>query len=492
MSSTQSPVAARDQLVSAIERSLANHGKITKIERMWDMVMNRPTESQQGSTLIDDHNSSGDEASTTATSTSRKPTKRGRKRKQDDVELIDSQDLDLDTKRKLQNRAAQRSFRERKERHVADLERKVVDQTDQISALTTLLFAENQNLRTARPIPPTSNGTLPSPQSSLHASPPLAPHEVSTAMKQNKTVLSLPAATAHEPVKNAFAPPRVVEQHFQPPPRPIEPEAIQFLAASAPTGTAAAITASTATSHSLPRSQIPSTTATTLAIEAEETKPEIDERPIATDTKDTMSSNSSSFEFDFDAPFDISDAVPLPPLFQSFLDQYDASLTNSPNVDDDDMKHAHSSRKNSRSGEVTMTTDETKDDTIEDDACPGDYDDEEPTALSKDKLPCPECDFSSVSCALPMPWRPPSIENNVPAKDVWVSQKAWAKLCSHPLFNQCNVDELCTELRDRTRCSDDGRLVISKMDVCQVFRSIPDRVRLRERQQEMTATSGGA
>lgn len=40
-------------------------------------------------------------------------------------------------------------------------------------------------------------------------------------------------------------------------------------------------------------------------------------------------------------------------------------------------------------------------------------------------------------------------------------------------------DELCHELRDKTRCSDDGRLVIAKADVCAVFRSIPQRARTR-------------
>lgn len=42
-------------------------------------------------------------------------------------------------------------------------------------------------------------------------------------------------------------------------------------------------------------------------------------------------------------------------------------------------------------------------------------------------------------------------------------------------------DELCHELRDKTRCSaegsEDGGLVIHKNDVCAVFRSIPARAK---------------
>lgn len=54
-------------------------------------------------------------------------------------------------------------------------------------------------------------------------------------------------------------------------------------------------------------------------------------------------------------------------------------------------------------------------------------------------------------------------------------------------FNRARAfqDELCTELRDRVRCSDDGRLVIPKSDVCDVFRTIPARARLRREVAEM-------
>ena len=47
-------------------------------------------------------------------------------------------------------------------------------------------------------------------------------------------------------------------------------------------------------------------------------------------------------------------------------------------------------------------------------------------------------------------------------------------------------DELCHELRDKTLCSEDGRVVITKKDVCGVFRSIPARARARR---EMDASA---
>lgn len=48
-------------------------------------------------------------------------------------------DLDADAKRKLQNRAAQRAFRERKERHVIDLEEKVVQQDADLAQCRELI-----------------------------------------------------------------------------------------------------------------------------------------------------------------------------------------------------------------------------------------------------------------------------------------------------------------------------------------------------------------
>jgi hypothetical protein len=47
--------------------------------------------------------------------------------------------LDADAKRKIQNRAAQRAFRERKERHVVDLEEKVVQQEAELAQCRELI-----------------------------------------------------------------------------------------------------------------------------------------------------------------------------------------------------------------------------------------------------------------------------------------------------------------------------------------------------------------
>mgnify|MGYP001589895498 FL=1 len=181
----------------------------------------------------------------------------------------------------------------------------------------------------------------------------------------------------------------------------------------------------------------------------------------------TPTNPSDDLTFDFDAPFDFTTAVPLPPLFQ---DLFDASFPAASLPPTDDMV---------------------------DDFCPDDT--EDAPGLPGGRLPCdkPECDFSVISCALPMPWRPQAVDRGVGEKETWVCKQAWGKLCSHPMFGQCDVvrfpfsflprarwlivgrtqDELCRELRDRTRCSDDGRLVIPKTDVCEVFKSIPARAR---------------
>lgn len=148
---------------------------------------------------------------------------------------------------------------------------------------------------------------------------------------------------------------------------------------------------------------------------------------------DVDMSNIELLDFDFDAPFAEFDAsLPLPPLFQSlfgtpFLDEPTAPQDTSLNGAAYSHTHSPSSAIN--------------DDELGDDVCPGEGDDDEPPPLPNGRIPCdkPECDFSSISCALPIPWRPPSVAPNLPAKEVWVAQTAWAKLCSHPLFGQCDV-----------------------------------------------------
>lgn len=74
------------------------------------------------------------------------PKKRGRRPKNPDRAAVvpvpteanvegDDLDVDSEEKRKLQNRAAQRAFRERREKHVKDLEDQVERQNEQIRQL---------------------------------------------------------------------------------------------------------------------------------------------------------------------------------------------------------------------------------------------------------------------------------------------------------------------------------------------------------------------
>ncbi|KAM0788967.1 hypothetical protein ACM66B_003040 [Microbotryomycetes sp. NB124-2] len=443
----QRPKTANVKLVSAIERQLTTTGTLDNIDTLWDEVLNRYPSGQPVDS--DAHSqSSGDEAGAQDSKHTRRPGKRGRRRKEDD-NLLERDDLDINTKRKLQNRAAQRNFRERKERHLHDLERKVVDQAEQISALLSVcqsLFAENQALQSGRPARPAqaTNGNLPSPESASHASPP----RDARTMPTSAMTLSASASTSTVPMSTRS--PMLDQKPHISSLSPIPPPAPTFDSMAAANATQPSST------HFVPA----------IASHVEGSSPYA---PV---------NDVSHIDFDFDAPFDIADAVPLPPLFQTFLDQYSASVAESQPSDKPDQR---STREQSQQSEI--------DSNMMEDACPGI--DDEPPPLPNGKVPCPECDFSVVSCALPMPWRPPNIDKSIESKDVWMSQKAWAKLCSHPLFSQCDVDELCTELRDRTRCSDDGRLVISKSDVCDVFRSIPARARLREQQKEMTTASRG-
>lgn len=48
------------------------------------------------------------------------------------------------------------------------------------------------------------------------------------------------------------------------------------------------------------------------------------------------------------------------------------------------------------------------------------------------------------------------------------------------ITNRVLQDELCQLLRDKTRCSDDGRLVCHKSGVCDIFRSLPKRAKIRQ------------
>lgn len=130
--------ASAARFESAIEQGLATVGKVPEFEdvlRHLNGDVERDAQSQSPVRADDEH---ADEPDLDSSKPRKQQSKRGRKRKQDNDVPLDDADLDLDTKRKLQNRAAQRSFRERKERHLADLERKVVDQAHHIAALTNI------------------------------------------------------------------------------------------------------------------------------------------------------------------------------------------------------------------------------------------------------------------------------------------------------------------------------------------------------------------
>jgi hypothetical protein len=142
-------------------------------------------------------------------------------------------------------------------------------------------------------------------------------------------------------------------------------------------------------------------------------------RPLAPGPVNT--DNLDDLTFDFDAPFDFSESLPLPPLFASLLDGLDLPGTVS---------------TGSAANTSKITTVPSSATSEMDDACPGEDDD--PPPLPNGRIPCdkPECDFTSVSCVLPIPWRPPTVSGD--DKNLWVAQKCWAKLCSHPLFSQCD------------------------------------------------------
>lgn len=134
--------------------------------------------------------------------------------------------------------------------------------------------------------------------------------------------------------------------------------------------------------------------------------------------------------FDFDAPFDFSETMPLPPLFSSVAQDYEML--------------------GSFSGSAPATpaaTGDAPNDGEGDDTCPNEED--EPPLLPGNRIPCdkPECDFTAVSCALPVPWRPPTVAGD--DKNLWVAQKCWAKLCSHPLFPLCDSVSFSSSQRNR-------------------------------------------
>lgn len=217
-------------------------------------------------------------------------------------------------------------------------------------------------------------------------------------------------------------------------------------------------------------SSLPGQTQHSLAL-APTPVPHMDDGSLLADVEMT---SFSTFD-DFDAPFNLTSAVPLPPLFNELFSQSFAPLPlSTPSAG---LSLELSPAPDTRTAAARQADDAADED---EDFCPIDDTEPDPAPIPFGRLPCvkPECDFTSMACSLPQPWRPPSLEDDVRSRDVWVAQVAWAKLVSHPQFKDCDVDELCAELRDRARCSDDGRVVISKMEACDVFRSIPKRARM--------------
>ncbi|BGP39164.1 DNA-binding transcription factor yap1 [Rhodotorula kratochvilovae] len=362
------------------------------------------------------------------------PKKRGRKRIAEPLDNIKGNtSLDADAKRKLQNRAAQRAFRERKEKHLSDLEERVKTQEAQLDAFRETirsLVAENNALRVGENPPRTS--LPPSLEVDAPAQPASASASASPSHPPPIPSVLLPPPSSPEDVKPTF--------HVEPSPAPVEAApSLHFT----PNPTSPAVPAEQPFSATLAVPMIPSPV------------PDASAFPSFTPGDIDMAA-LDDLKFDFDAPFDFSDSIALPPLFSSLLDDPTAATSSS-------------------AGPLAPPAS----DGYDGDACPGeDDDDEEPPALPGGRIPCdkPECDFSSQSCMLPIPWRPPTVSDE---KHLWLAQKCWAKLLSHPLFSQVDSDELCQELRDRTRCSTDGRLVCHKSDVCDIFRSIPLKAKLR-------------
>ncbi|GAA5894454.1 hypothetical protein JCM8208_006245 [Rhodotorula glutinis] len=350
-------------------------------------------------------------------------TKRGRKRIAEPLDNIkDNPSLDAEAKRKLQNRAAQRAFRERKEKHTADLEERVVVQEAQLDAFKEILrrlLAENEALRSGANPPrtavtvdldaPTATGHNPTPTpvdnvaNGVDAAQAMSPEDVKPTVSRTPTSPSTDSlrSSSHLPTHPSPQPPPPVAQPF---PVVVPP---------------------------LPLASV----------------------PTAAPPVDTAMPAFDDLNFDFDAPFDFSDSIALPPLFTSMIDGTGAAGSG-----------------------VAPGPAPPGAPAYDDDACPGDDDDDEPPALPEGGIPCAECDFSQQSCSLPIPWRPPTVSDE---KHLWLAQKCWAKLLSHPLFCQVDPDDLCAELRARTRCSTDGRLVCHKSDVCDIFRSIPHKAKLR-------------
>lgn len=159
--------------------------------------------------------------------------------------------------------------------------------------------------------------------------------------------------------------------------------------------------------------------------------------------------------FDFDAPFDFSESMALPPLFASLLDDISVPPSSSNNPDETNgisstaqtAPQTDSLDCECGDGEESVSAPQTRrgskpDSSTRDKSDEGmnEEDDSDSIVPRNFRIPCdkPECDFTAVSCALPIPWRPPNAPLGSVDKDLWIAQKCWAKLVSHPLFNDCD------------------------------------------------------
>ncbi|GAA5848737.1 hypothetical protein JCM3766R1_006585 [Sporobolomyces carnicolor] len=422
---------------------------------------------------VKDEDDTNDTSATLTTTTTTGPTKqhkkRGRKRIEPDAAAVETNDaLDADAKRKIQNRAAQRAFRERKERRVIELEDKVVKQEAELAQCRDIirqLQQENEALRMGRVPSPGRPWTLPTTES---------PSDVKPALVTSPHDRPVPSSSSSsfQTILNKDVSPRPVASTTTPNPsslsRPItdtEPQPYDLHDGSGPV----------------------------------KGNGDVDDgaSPASMTTTKPSLYDGNAAAFDFDAPFDFSESMALPSLFASLLD--DLALPPSNNVDATSAAPSLS-RPNGTDGigpgdDTVMSgvaTERGGGGRETENRVPGGGgggggdgdgdDDDDPPPLPLGRIPCdkPECDFTAVSCALPIPWRPPNAPDGSDDKHLWIAQKCWAKLVSHPLFDKCDSDELCQELRDRTRCSDDGRLVCHKDDVCAIFRSIPHKAELRQ------------
>ena len=169
------------------------------------------------------------------------------------------------------------------------------------------------------------------------------------------------------------------------------------------------------------------------------------QEPTAPLVKLENPSPMEDISFDFDAPFDFSfaDSIPLPPLFQDIFDSsYQHQTTSSGAPTNGTNSHVPSPNPTAPPRPPLPT----RESELDVDLCPIDTPEDfaDPPPLPGGRLPCdkPECDFSIISCALPLPWRPSAIGGDVPSNSVWTAPVSWAKLCSHPMFGACDVVRL--------------------------------------------------